>query len=84
MNELKITLSIDDDAVYESWKRAVQRIVNLDMQFKALPPHIKKDSPSRTERDYLTEYLQEERKKMYAGIINRSLRIGDHAWITLK
>lgn len=75
MNEgLKITLSIDDeDAIYESWKQAVQRIVNLDMQFKALPPHVKKDSPSRTERDYLTEYLQQQRMQMYKEDISKGL-----------
>ena len=72
---LKITLDIDDDVFIKAWEQTKNRI----MQVYALPPHVLRDNQTRTERDYLTEYLQEERRKMYAGIINRSLRVGDHA-----
>lgn len=76
MSELKVTLSLDDDAAAKAYEQMVRRIINLDMQLKSLPPHVLKDNPrraERTERDYLTEYLQQQRMQMYKEDISKGL-----------
>lgn len=73
MNELKVTLSLDEEEAIRAYLKAVQRVNQLNMQFRALPPHVLKDSPRRTERDYLIEYMQQQRMKLYKQDISKGL-----------